>query len=245
VIRMGRSEGGVFLSVADTGRGIEPEFLPHVFERFRQADSSTTRRVGGLGLGLAIVRQLVELHGGQVDAISAGPGAGSTFTLTLPIRTALPDSIENDEPTLRRVITATERRPTSLSGLRVLVVDDEGDARDLVGTLLREAGASVETAASAAEGFDRLREFHPHVLVSDVGMPDEDGHAFMRRIRALDPALGGSIPSIALTAYTRGEDRAKALAVGFTTHIGKPVNSDALLGAVSNLARLSQRPVKT
>jgi len=245
VIRVGMNGSGLFLSVADTGRGIGPDFLPHVFERFRQADSSTTRRVGGLGLGLAIVRQIVELHGGEVNAISAGPGAGSTFTLTLPVRPAPADCSENDEPTLRRVLTSNDRLPTSLSGLRVLVVDDEGDARDLVGTLLREAGAVVETAASAAEGFERLREFRPNVLVSDVGMPDEDGHAFMRRIRALDPALGGSVPSIALTAYTRGEDRAKALAVGFTTHIGKPVNSDALLGAVSNLARLSQRPVKT
>jgi PAS domain S-box-containing protein len=244
-IHIGRGEAGVFLSVTDTGHGIAADFLPHVFDRFRQADSSTTRRVGGLGLGLAIVRQLVELHGGQVEARSAGPGSGATFTMTLPVRTVMPDTSESDEPTQRRVITTTERRPTSLSGYRVLVVDDECDARDLVGTLLREAGAAVETAASAAEGFDRLTTFRPHVLVSDVGMPDEDGHAFMRRIRALDPAHGGSVPSIALTAYTRGEDRAKALAVGFTTHIGKPVNSDALLGAISKLARLSQHSAKT
>jgi PAS domain S-box-containing protein len=244
-IQIGHGGTGIFLSVADTGRGIEAEFLPHVFERFRQADSSTTRRVGGLGLGLAIVRQIVELHGGQVDVTSAGPGSGATFTMTLPVRTAMPDAPQNDEPTQRRVITATERRPASLSGLRVLVVDDECDARDLVGTLLREAGAAVETAASAAEGFERLTSFRPHVLVSDVGMPDEDGHAFMRRIRALDPALGGNTPSIALTAYTRGEDRAKALAVGFNTHIGKPVNSDALLGAISKLGRLSQHAAKT
>ncbi len=226
------------VAVADTGRGIAPEFLPFVFDRFKQADGTTTRRVGGLGLGLALVRHIVELHGGEVHADSEGVGKGSTFRVTLPVRAVSPVSIVDEEEPV--VDAHVGPRPASIEGLRVLVVDDEADARDLLSEVLSEAGAEIRTAESAAEGFRLLEKFNPHVLVSDIGMPNEDGYSFMRRVRGLDPSGSGGVPSIALTAYTRGEDKTKALSSGFTTHIGKPVSPDALLAAVSNLAQFSR-----
>jgi PAS domain S-box-containing protein len=225
------------LSVSDTGRGIEPEFLPFVFDRFKQADASTTRRFGGLGLGLALVRHIVELHGGLASAESAGLGKGSTFKVTLPVAALLP-------PTASET-AASASGPVSerglLRGIRVLVVDDEADARELLAAVLSEARAVVETAASAAEAFAALGRFQPHVVVSDIGMPEEDGYSFMRRVRALDAADGGGVPSIALSAYTRNEDRTKAAAAGFTTHIGKPVSPDGIVAAVQNLAAFARR----
>jgi len=226
------------ITVKDTGRGIAPEFLPLMFDRFQQADSSSTRRMGGLGLGLAIVRNLVELHGGQVSAESEGLGKGSTFHVSLPIRAVVPSSPESGyeaESVNLRTDEVRARDPV-LNAKRVLVVDDEPDARELVQLLLEQAGAQVETASSAQEALGVLKCFRPHVLVSDIGMPDEDGYSLMRRVNALDPAAGGGIPSLALTAYTRGQDKNKALMAGFTMHIGKPVNPDDLIMAVSNLA---------
>lgn len=230
------------LRVTDSGQGIEPEFLPFVFERFKQGDSSTTRRVGGLGLGLSIVRHIVELHGGQVSAESEGQGRGATFTITLPIRATAPAAGENELPSPSSVKRARQvaEADAALRGLRVLVVDDESDARDLLQAVLEDAGALVETAACASEGVDSIRRFRPHVLVSDIAMPEEDGLSFMARVRSLD-ASSRSLPSIALTAYTRAEDKTRALAAGYTTHIGKPVNPEDLVTAVENLAAFVQR----
>jgi CheY-like chemotaxis protein len=224
----------VLLSVADTGAGITPDVLSHVFDRFWQADSSTTRRVGGLGLGLALVRHIVELHGGTVEAASPGQGHGSTFTLRLPIEPVLQPKPDSDPPAL-----AQAQAPIAgmLTGLRILVVDDEEDARDLIGMVLREAGAVVETSHSAADGFDVFRRFRPDVLVSDIGMAGEDGFSFVRRVRSLGAAEGGNVPALALTAFARAEDDAQALAAGFTKHVGKPVAPDRLVAALREVAR--------
>lgn len=232
-IRVERTQSNLTLSVSDTGKGVEPEFLPFVFERFKQADGSTTRRVGGLGLGLAVVRHLVELHGGDVAASSEGPGRGATFRVTLPVRAVAPRSSDatgfEREP--RR--ESTETPPAgALDGTLVLVVDDELDARELLRAILLEAGARVETASSAAEGLSLFVRFRPHVVVSDVGMPDEDGYSLMERVRALEAGTGEAVPAIALTAYTRSQDQARALAAGFTAHLGKPVEPDVLLATI-------------
>jgi PAS domain S-box-containing protein len=228
------------LQVTDTGRGIEADFMPFVFDRFKQADASTTRRFGGLGLGLSLVRHIVELHGGSVDVASEGPGKGSTFSITLPVRAVLQDPRRDSSPSVQQKAPASDV-PAALHGVRVLVVDDDADARDLLTFVLDGAGAIVEASASAAAGFAAVRRFRPHVLVSDIGMPEEDGYSFARRIQSLTPDQGGGIPSIALTAYTRNEDRTKALAAGFTTHIGKPVNPDDLVATVANLAGFARR----
>lgn len=228
-----RRESALVVSVADSGAGIDKEFLPHVFQAFRQADASSARRVGGLGLGLALVRHIVELHGGTVHADSAGLGRGATFSITLPVRALAP--VAN---TIQRAPSASvpAHAVPALSGLRVLVVDDDDDARELIAQILTEGGAIVGTAASASEGFDSIRNSPPQILISDIGMPGEDGFSFIRRVRSLGRSGGGAMPAIALTAYTRHEDRTKALAAGFTTHIGKPVNPDDLVAAVANLA---------
>jgi len=239
-IRVSLSQEGsnVVLAVSDSGRGIAPEFLPFVFQRFKQADSSVTRRVGGLGLGLALVRHIIELHGGHVAATSDGIGRGSTFAVTLPIRAVLPKPTPSQPPPASAPQAPI---PIVLRGVYVLVVDDEPDARDLIAAVLMEAGATVETARSAAEGLDAFRRFQPNVLVSDIGMPDEDGFSFMRRVRALPDAEGGRVPSLALTAFAHEEHRAKAIEAGYTAHIGKPVNPDALTIAVANLLAVAPR----
>jgi PAS domain S-box-containing protein len=228
------------LSVSDTGSGIAPEFLPCVFERFSQADSSSTRRVGGLGLGLALVRHIVELHGGSVSAESAGLGAGATFSMMLPIRAVMPEQVAEPQAPAR-ANTGSVGTYDNLQGVRILVVDDDRDGREIIQEVLTEAGALVETAASASAGFDALLRFRPHVLVSDIAMPDEDGYSLLRRVRSLEVAQGGGTPALALTAYTRNDDRNRALAAGFTTHIGKPVAPQFLLSAISNLAALVPR----
>jgi signal transduction histidine kinase len=226
----------VSLIVTDTGKGIPPEFMPFVFERFRQADSSITRRMGGLGLGLSLVRHIVELHGGRVAVASDGRGRGAVFTVTLPVEAVF-------SPVAASVSGGAEPVEASaraiLAGVRVLVVDDEQDARELVHAVLVEAGAVVETARSASEGIEILDRFRADVLVSDIGMPDEDGYAFLRRVRTLP--RGGAMPAIALTAFTREEDRMRALATGYTTYLGKPVDPGALTKAVANLAMFIPR----
>ncbi|HEY2410027.1 MAG TPA: ATP-binding protein [Polyangiaceae bacterium] len=224
----------VALTVRDTGVGIAPGFLPFVFERFKQADSTTTRRVGGLGLGLALVRHIVELHGGTVEAFSAGTNQGATFTVRLPLSTA--DFQPAARPTQQTPVGPLPTEQQTLHGLRVLVVDDEPDALDLLSALLAGAGAEVEGAGSVSEALRAVARKKPHVLVSDIGMPDEDGYSFIQRLHQLAPG-GAPIPSVALTAYTRSEDRAKALTAGFTAHLGKPVDAAELVSTVANLAR--------
>jgi PAS domain S-box-containing protein len=238
-VAMQSSVSEVVLSVTDRGAGIEPAFLPFVFDRFQQADSSSTRRVGGLGLGLAIVRHLVELHGGRAEAKSKGPGTGATFRVTLPNR-ALVDVKTPARAGAGTPPHTTDAAAARLSGTRVLVVEDERDGRELLEAVLTSAGAEVATAASAAEGLDLLQRFRPHVLVSDIGMPEEDGYSLIQRVKAL-PGSAASIPSIALTAFTRAQDKTKALAMGFTTHVSKPVNPDDLVITVANLAMLVPR----
>jgi signal transduction histidine kinase/ActR/RegA family two-component response regulator len=228
------------VSVADSGDGIKAEFLPLVFDRFRQADSSSTRRHGGLGLGLAIVKQLVELHGGHVAARSAGAGLGATFIVTLPLAAVLPqqatDALPQEESASQS--PSPEWNPgVQLSGIKLLVVDDEPDARDIVKRLLDGCGAEVRSAGSAAEALQLIQADPPDVLISDIGMPSEDGYSLIRAVRALPAEKGGAIPAVALTAYARSEDRVQVLRGGFQMHAVKPVEPAELLAMVASLVR--------
>ncbi|YAF98489.1 MAG: PAS domain S-box protein [Nodularia sp. CChRGM 3473] len=234
-VQLERINSRVQIRVSDTGGGIAPEFLPYVFERFRQANSSTTRSHGGLGLGLAIVRHLVELHGGTVCAESPGIGQGATFSVTLPMKAV---AVNTNQPAQFLPSTNNEDANSlpTLKGLRVLVVDDEPDARQLLTTILGQYGAQVMAAASTFEALVALEEFHPDVLVSDIGMPQEDGYTLIRKLRALSQEQGGRIPAVALTAYARAEDRTQALLAGFQLHVPKPVNPTELAAVVANLA---------
>jgi len=239
VVRLERVDSHLRVSVTDTGEGISPEFLAHVFDRFRQADPSTTRRHGGLGLGLSIVKQLVELHGGTIQATSAGRGQGSTFTVTLPHSAAAAEQALEPQPRGREPTRAAgpmNGDGTTLEGVKVLVVDDEPDARALVKRLLEDRRATVVVAGSAADALALLRAEQPTVLVTDIGMPGEDGYALIRNVRALGSAGGGDTPAVALTAYARSEDRAKSIQLGFQAHVAKPVEAAELVTAVAALA---------
>jgi PAS domain S-box-containing protein len=226
-VQVARVESHVEISVSDTGAGISPAFLPHVFERFRQADASTTRQHGGLGLGLAIVKQLVELHGGSVEARSEGDNRGSTFVVRLPLGAVGQDRAPRD---------GGSRDGVDLDGVRVVVVDDDADARDLISWVLADVGAQAAVAASADEGLRLVRELRPHVLVSDIGMPHKDGYELIREVRALPFSEGGHTPAIALTAFARSEDRTRALLAGYQLHLSKPVEPSELLATVASLA---------
>jgi signal transduction histidine kinase/ActR/RegA family two-component response regulator len=224
------------ISVSDTGCGIRPEFLPHLFGRFRQADPATTRHHGGLGLGLSICRHLVELHGGTVRASSAGEGQGATFTVTLPTA-ALREAPAEVTPTAPRASPPPAPfEATSLAGLRILVVDDEPDARDLVQRILGEYGAEILVAGSAAEAMELFLKRPPDVLVSDIGMPDVDGYDLIRRVRALPPDEGGAVAAVALTAFARPEDRARAERAGYQAHVSKPVEGTELCATIARAA---------
>jgi len=220
------------LVVSDTGRGIDAELLPHIFERFKQSDSTSTRGHAGLGLGLAIVRHLVELHGGRVRAESEGVGQGATFTVVLPILAAsAEDAAAAEQPASGA--PGGER----LDGVRVLVVEDDDDSRDLVATVLAQSGAVTFTASNARDGIAMVPRVRPDVLVCDLAMPDQDGLAVVRTVKAWAAEAGVALPALALTAYARAEDRDRALAVGFDLHLAKPVEPGELVRAVASLAR--------
>jgi CheY-like chemotaxis protein len=244
-VRLERINSHVEISISDTGQGIEPEFLPHVFERFRQGDSSIARRFGGLGLGLAIVRQLVEMHGGTVAATSPGENQGATFIVTLPIAIVHNQSFAESRETLPAPEMGAKiafNCPPQLNGLRVLVVDDETDAREMLTFVLNQCQAEVRAAASAAEALAMLEDFNPHVLVSDVGMPEEDGYDLIRKVREMEKAAHQKpVPAIALTAYTRIEDRMQALSAGFQTHVPKPVEPAELAAVIASLSQWETR----
>lgn len=230
-VRATGSEIGV--SVRDTGDGISAEFLPHVFERFRQEDGSSTRAHGGLGLGLAIARHLVELHGGHLMAESAGRGQGACFTVFLPLRqeTARPIAGHPSAGIERR----TRPRSIDLEDAQVLIVDDEPEARELLRALLADTGARISEAASAKEALEIVRQEHPDILLADVTLPVEDGYSLMRSIRALPQEDGGSIRSLAVSAYARREDHRRAMAAGFNDHLAKPLQPEDLYAALQRL----------
>jgi len=235
-----RVNSHVEISVGDTGQGISPEFLPHVFDRFRQADASTTRAHRGLGLGLAITKNLIELHGGTVRAKSPGLDQGSTFSILLPVSIAkLTADAASRHPSAHSRDDALDETP-SLSGLRILAVDDEADARFLMKRILTDCGATVETADSGAAALRLITSMKPDVLISDIGMPDEDGYAVIRKVRQLPADEGGNVPAIALTAFARSDDRRRAILSGFQMHMAKPVEPSELVAMVASLAGRTQ-----
>ena len=235
-----RSNNHVEIRVVDTGQGISLDFLPYVFKRFRQADGATTRRHTGLGLGLALVRQFVELHGGTVYAASEGVGRGATFTVRLPMSAGEAHvgqaAALGERRTAASAASPMPRLPR-LDGLRILVVDDNPDGRTLTSLVLTQAGASVKAVASAREALQMLEVERPDALVSDIGLPDEDGYALIRQIRQHEAEHGGFLPAVALTGYVRAEDRARILAAGFQAHVPKPVEPVELMGAIATITR--------
>jgi CheY-like chemotaxis protein len=224
--------------VSDNGIGISPGFLPYVFDRFQQADVSRTRRVGGLGLGLSIVKTLVELHDGTVSAASPGAGQGATFTVSLPIADPPipPLAVTTATPMTGLELTDT----VSLAGIHILTVEDDPDAADLVRRLLESRGARVSVAATAARALEHFAREVPDILISDISLPEIDGYDLMEKVRTRSPAEGGAVPAIALTAYARSEDRTRALLAGYQAHLAKPIAADELLAAVSSFAELAR-----
>lgn len=238
-VRLKQADGYAQIIVSDTGKGISAEFLPFVFDYFRQADSTSTRNFGGLGLGLAIVRNIIEIHGGIVKADSHGEGKGAIFTVSLPL---LPDESprmtnEQKDPAF---LTSTSLR---LSGIRVLVVDDDADSRDFVAFVLEQDGACVFTVSSAFEALQTLPQVKPDVLVSDISMPEMDGYMLIHRVRTWTPEQGGQIPAIALTAFARNNDQHKALKAGFQMHLPKPLNPEELVAAIVKLVETKMSPI--
>jgi CheY-like chemotaxis protein len=246
-VKLTRIDSQIEVAVSDTGQGISPDFLPYVFDRFRQGDAAMSRSYSGLGLGLAIVRHLVELHGGSVEAESPGKDRGATFVMKLPLMLNLAGEGG------RRPVLAEEQagnaqaplrfeRTDSLHGVRVLVVDDEPDTLILLSEVLSQSGASVRTALSAKEAFTELQAWRPQIILSDIGLPGEDGYSFMRRVRAWQKEFGGWIPAIALTGYARVEDRVKALASGYQIHLPKPVEPEELVAVIVSLVERPSTP---
>ena len=235
-IGLQRADSHVEIRVADTGIGIRPGFLPHVFERFRQGDASITRPYGGLGLGLSIVKQLTELQGGTVKVESQGEGCGSTFIVLLPLMAVYTSAPRTEWVRDRAPTAGFSFEPANLSGIKILVVDDEPDARDLIKRVLEECKAEVLTAASASEALTMIEPERPHVLVSDIGMPEIDGYEFLRRVRGLEQEIGAHIPAVALTAYAGFEDKTRALRAGFLVHVAKPVEPSELVATLASLA---------
>ncbi|RYG64464.1 response regulator, partial [bacterium] len=243
-IRLERVTSHLEIAVADNGLGIASEMLPYVFDRFRQADASTTRATGGLGLGLSIVRHLIEMHGGSVKVESPGLGQGSTFTLALPIYAAIsePGSVASGQQVGGAESNAIQNEESRqlLNGLHVMVVDDQEDTRTFLAVALKQHGATVSLCASAKEVLKAIEGQKPDVLLSDIGMPDEDGYSLIRRIRALPPEQGGQIPAAALTAFASLEDRDRILQAGFQAHVPKPVDATELANIVVLLVASGQ-----
>jgi len=243
-VNSARVQSQVEITISDSGIGIKRDFLPHIFERFRQADASTTRSYGGLGLGLAIVKNLVELHGGTITAHSDGENEGSTFRIILPLAAVrmLPTGSALSTPMEPPRSVLYSHDSTTLTGLKVLVVDDEPDARHLVQRVLEDCDAKVITASSAREALGLMKTEHPDVLVSDIGMPLVDGYELLRNIRAHEAKHGGRVPAVALTAFARSEDRTKALLAGYLVHIAKPVEPNELVATVASVAGRTGTP---
>jgi CheY-like chemotaxis protein len=241
-LHLQRQASQVEVVVSDNGEGIAPDMLPHVFERFRQADSSSTRTHGGLGLGLALVKHLVELHGGAVVARSAGRGQGATFVVTLPV--AIADIPAGTAPRAYTSASPAEGLPgiARLDGLRVLVADDDTEAVALARAILAGAGAEVRTCTAAPEALALLQHWRPDVLVSDIEMPGEDGYSLIRKVRALGAEGGGATPAVALTAYGRTQDRTRSLAAGYNMHVPKPVDPGELTTIIASVARQPRQP---
>jgi len=236
-IKAGQADSQVRVSVSDSGIGIAPEFLPHIFDRFRQADGSTTRVHGGLGLGLSIVKHLVQLHAGHVTVESGGQNQGATFIVSLPLASNVPaDEIEAESAAEQRRDELPASFSTLLKGMRILVVDDEEDSRDLVSAILRRCGGKVKSCQSAAEALKAFRAWKPDILVSDIGMPVEDGYSLIQRLRKQRLKLAREIPAIALTAYATDDDRARALSAGFQVHIAKPIEPETLVKSIAGAA---------
>jgi signal transduction histidine kinase/ActR/RegA family two-component response regulator len=239
-VRLDRTGSRAQIQVSDTGIGIRPDFLPYIFEHFRQADSTSTRENRGLGLGLAIARHLVQLHGGTIEAESPGEGEGASFTITLPLMEGMVSALL-PEDTVQAASTVS-LEPDGLRGVRVLVVDDAEDAREALSMLLGQFGARVTAVGSAGEALSVLDHEQPHVLLSDIAMPDEDGYTLIRKVRAREAARGGMLPAAALTAYATPEDRMKALRAGYQDHLPKPVDPAVLVEVVAALAGRAEAP---
>jgi PAS domain S-box-containing protein len=233
-VQLKREYSSIVIVVSDTGEGISSEFLPYIFDRFRQAESTTKRQHSGLGLGLAIVRHLVEAHGGTIRASSKGRAKGATFTVTFPLLAMHTNGISGQHA-FYPAGSAIALPAAILKGFRVLVIDDEADARELLTIALTQSGAEVRTAATVRSALDILDQWKPHVLVSDIGMPDEDGYDLIRTVRALEPDKGGTIPALALTGYASAEDAARTRLAGYETHMAKPVAPNDLVAAVASL----------
>jgi signal transduction histidine kinase/ActR/RegA family two-component response regulator len=235
-VRLRRIESDLEIVVADNGVGISPEFLPHVFESFRQSDGSAARVHGGLGVGLSITKHLVDLHGGTLEAHSDGYGKGARFSVRLPVSPLVSATLGVSQVPATKEPSLSLDLPTGLDGLRVLVVEDEPDARELIGYVLETCGIEVRLAGSVAAALNELANYTPHVIISDIGMPDEDGYSLIRSIRTSSLAEQKDIPAIALTAFARNEDRTRALVAGFNVHMSKPVEPSVLVRAVVDLA---------
>jgi len=245
-VRLERCDSQVEITIVDTGQGIDPELLLRVFDRFRQFDSSSRRRHGGLGLGLSIVRQLVELHGGTVTAESPGAGAGTTFKVMLPVARVQRDASDIEkttQPTIEGSISTVPQ--PSLNGLRVLVVDDEPDSRELVAVALMVHGAEVVSFGSAVEALEEMKRRTFDVLVSDIGMPEMDGYWLINKVRQLPAGRGGRIPAAAFTAYAGIEDRTRVLLAGYQLHIPKPIEPAKLASFVASMVERNINPVAT
>ncbi len=237
-VQLHRVNSHVEILVTDTGEGIAPEVLPFIFERFRQGGTGSTREYGGLGLGLTIARHLAELHGGTVAAHSEGLGKGAQFTIHLPIMAAIERlAVAGEERTHPSAQQGLHGDAPSLAGLRILIVDDEPDARDVLSLILSGAGAEVMAVESAARALETIPQWHPDLLVSDIGMPLEDGYTLLRKLRALPPEQGGGIPAIALTAFARTQDRLNILSAGYQMHVPKPIEQLELLTVVASLTK--------